>query len=225
MPKREFSAQRRRFGGLCAQGMVAFAAFLSGCAAPFRPRVDVSCDQPNEDVAQEFDFIVVGSGAGGGPLAANLARRGYQVLLLEAGDDTEDATYQIPLFHALASENPEMRWDFFVRHYESEEASRRDPKFVPEQDGVLYPRCSTLGGCTAHNAMIFMYPHNDDWDQIAAATGDRSWSAESMRSYFERIENCQYADPSDKPARHGFAGWLPVSLPSVDTVLDRKSVV
>ena len=34
---------------------------------------------------QEYDYIVVGSGAGGGPVAANLARRGFTVALLEAG--------------------------------------------------------------------------------------------------------------------------------------------
>ena len=43
---------------------------------------------------------------------------------------------------------------------------------MPERGGVLYPRAGALGGCTAHNAMIFVYPHNQDWDDIAALTGD-----------------------------------------------------
>ncbi len=51
--------------------------------------------------------------------------------------------------------------------------------------GVLTECCilgsSALGGCTAHNAMIFVYPHNEDWDGIAALTGDDSWKAEHMR--------------------------------------------
>ncbi|KAL5441575.1 hypothetical protein PMIN06_009309 [Paraphaeosphaeria minitans] len=34
-----------------------------------------------------YEYIVVGSGPGGGPLAANLARAGHSVLLFEAGDD------------------------------------------------------------------------------------------------------------------------------------------
>jgi len=34
---------------------------------------------------EEFDYIVVGSGPGGGPLAVNLAKAGYKVALMEAG--------------------------------------------------------------------------------------------------------------------------------------------
>src|SRR5687767_8558011 len=34
-----------------------------------------------------FDYVIIGSGAGGGPLAARLARAGRTVLLLEAGAD------------------------------------------------------------------------------------------------------------------------------------------
>ena len=35
----------------------------------------------------DADYIIIGSGAGGGPLAANLAQHGFKVLLLEAGGD------------------------------------------------------------------------------------------------------------------------------------------
>lgn len=51
---------------------------------------------------ETYDYIVVGSGAGGGPLSANLARAGYRVLLLEAGSDYESLTYTVPAFHGLA---------------------------------------------------------------------------------------------------------------------------
>lgn len=43
---------------------------------------------------EEFEYIVVGSGPGGGPLAANLARHGHSVLLLEAGGDYGDTDLQ-----------------------------------------------------------------------------------------------------------------------------------
>ncbi|MQA90738.1 MAG: glucose-methanol-choline oxidoreductase [Gemmatimonas sp.] len=174
--------------------------------------------------AAEYEFIVVGSGAGGGPLAANLARGGYRVLLLEAGGDHEDHTYQVPAFHGLASEQPDMRWDFFVKHYENPVLRRRDSKNTPERDGVLYPRAGTLGGCTAHNAMITVMPTASDWNGIAEATGDESWRADRMQRYFERLEDCRYLtrtqrfiekamwklrlSPTDNPSGHGYGGWL-----------------
>jgi choline dehydrogenase len=212
---------RRKFAKLCLNGMVTLTAFLNGCASIVRPNQPETCDPGQDESSEEYDYIVVGSGAGGGPLAANLARKGHRVLLVEAGGDEENENYSIPLFHPMASEDPTFRWDFFVRHFKDKKVSLKDPKFSPDQDGLFYPRCSTLGGCTAHNAMIMIYPHNEDWDYIAELTGDPSWGSESMRTYFERLENCQYAKESliDKRSRHGFDGWLPTSLPTLDTVL------
>jgi choline dehydrogenase len=198
----------------------------------------------------EYEYIVVGSGAGGGTVAARLAEAGHSVLLMEAGGDPRDLSggdpldpttdrlpqdYDIPCFHPFASENDAMKWDFFVRHYSDDVRQRKDPKYREQWngrrvDGVLYPRAGTLGGCTAHNAMILVYPHDADWDEIAKLTGDPTWGANQMRTYFQRLENCHYRGIYrwlDKlginPGRHGFKGWLDtekaipmVSLENVD---------
>ncbi len=182
---------------------------VAGAAGP-----RVLAEQPDA----ETDYVVVGSGAGGGTVAARLAEAGYSVLVLEAGGDPrspEPADYDVPAFHAFATENPAMRWDFFVSHYRDAAKKARDPKFLPEHDGVWYPRAGTLGGCTAHNAMILIAPSNSDWDQIADLTGDPSWRAGAMWKYFQRIENCRHRGDDRfwqnfgiDPTRHGWSGWL-----------------
>lgn len=174
-----------------------------------------------QDNEAEFDYVVVGSGAGGGTVAPNLAKAGYRVLLLEAGGEDEPWNYQVPVFHPNASEDESLRWDFFVRHYANDAQQKRDDKLSAEKNGVLYPRSGTLGGCTAHNAMITVYPHNSDWEHIKQITGDDSWSAEKMRKYFQRFENNR-SHPIQRffakltgfnPGRFGFNGWLQTSMP------------
>lgn len=223
----------------------------------------------------ECEYVVVGSGAGGGTVAARLAELGHIVLLLEAGGDplklqgstprveATDGTnpnmsladiplgqaekrmpadYEVPVFHPFAAENDSMKWDFFVRHYENQEQQKKDPKYRDtwegqEVNGVLYPRAGTLGGCTSHNAMITVYPHNEDWNFIAELTGDRSWSADNMRKYFERMENCAYrplrrflSHFGCNPTRHGFKGWfhtevaLPLKALAKDKLLVRSII-
>jgi choline dehydrogenase len=183
----------------------------------------------------DCEYVVVGSGAGGGTVAARLARAGHSVIVLEAGGDPRKLEggdpiqpegnrlphdYDVPAFHAFASENEAMKWDFFVRHYADDALQQLDPKYQGEYggktvNGILYPRASTLGGCTAHNAQILVYPHNSDWEHIANLTGDPSWRPSTMRTYFERLENCRHrplhrwlAKFGINPTRHGWKGWL-----------------
>jgi choline dehydrogenase len=159
----------------------------------------------------DFDYIVIGSGAGGGPLAARLAEGGFKVLLLEAGGEEEPSDYQVPVFHGRATEDPLMRLDHYIRHYEDEARQEKDPKYLVERQagrhGVYYPRARTLGGCTAHYAMIIIRPHDSDWQAIQDATGDKSWAAREMDKYFARVERWQR--PTATAAGHGKDGWLP----------------
>src|SRR5438132_11547921 len=76
----------------------------------------------------EYDYIVVGSGAGGGPVAANLAGAGFRVLVLEAGGNDEPVDYQVPAFHALSTEHNDLAWKFYVQHYEDQERQRADKR-------------------------------------------------------------------------------------------------
>lgn len=159
----------------------------------------------------EHDYIVVGSGAAGGTVAARLAEAGMRVLVIEAGPDPRrdgdaraQADYDVPAFHPFASENPEFAWDYRVRHSEA-------------NDAVFYPRAGSVGGCTAHNAMIFMVPPDSDWETLAVETGDAGWLPEAMERHRKAVENCRHrplwrllAKLGIDPTGHGWNGWLPV---------------
>ena len=224
---------------------------------------------------EEYDYIIVGSGAGGGPLASRLAMAGKRVLVIEAGSnhtqkgplDPGNEISRVPLLHGASSEHPDLAWKYFVNHYERRngrlpDGVKEDPKWH-EPDGatgedeshrgILYPRAAGIGGCTIHNAMITIAGPDSDWDDLASSLGDPSWSGERMRTYFQRMEHCDYLPaPSrsrDQPLRqmwrfiknsirfvfgrrpdstggkHGFEGWLHTSFTDLKVGLEDKQLV
>ncbi|KAJ5116272.1 Glucose-methanol-choline oxidoreductase [Penicillium angulare] len=201
-----------------------------------------SVHQTKDSVSDlEYDYVVVGSGPGGGPLAARLAIAGYKVLLLDAGDDQGNATRQmVPALQLQSTEYEPMKWDYFVNHYSNLTRQEEDSKMTyrtPSGDlhvgpnapngseplGILYPRAGTLGGCSAHNAMITIYPYENDWENLAAVTSNESWSAANMRGYFERLERNRYLPSS--LVGHGFDGWLTTSLTDLRLVIEDQKLL
>ncbi len=220
-------------------------------------------DGSGDRVSEEFDYIIVGSGAGGGPLAARLALNGFRVLLIEAGSSgtavsppaASPEVSLVPAFSAVASEDPELSWEFFVKHYDVPPAGQ-DPKWHmpgPGQDasreGIFYPRASALGGCTIHNAMITIAGPDSDWDNLADYLDDDSWRSERMRPYFERLERNDYiGKPTPIPTtvwgrirdsikwlfgfdadytggKHGFAGWLRTCVTDLEIGLSDSQLI
>src|SRR5215213_6125583 len=167
-----------------------------------------------------YDYIIVGSGAGGAPLAARLALAGFRVLVLEAGPGKEVASPPapspevslVPGLHAVSTEHKDLSWRFFVKHYdvpptgEDPKWHRPDPSRGEDQthEGIFYPRAAAIGGCTVHNAMITIAGPDADWDDLADFLGDDSWRGNRMSYYFERLERNVY---TPRPTR-GPASWL-----------------
>ncbi|KAJ3576216.1 hypothetical protein NPX13_g3774 [Xylaria arbuscula] len=165
--------------------------------------------------AKEYEYIVIGSGAGGSPVAANLARAGHSVLLVDAGGDYGHLReVEAPALANPASERVEASWAFFTHHYSNKTKALEDRKLsyltpdgewysgreVPEGSEVLgnfYPRFGGLGGCTEHNALVGLLPTKNDLGYIANLTGDSSWELENMRKYYDQMTNAHYLDPTD----------------------------
>ncbi|KAK3386676.1 hypothetical protein B0H63DRAFT_139620 [Podospora didyma] len=173
-----------------------------------------------------YDYIVVGSGPGGGIVASNLALAGHSVLLIEAGRDASDdlSTKVNALYYP---QSLPLQWSFFVKHHSDPAVEERyrlltwtledgtywiGPKAQApagaKLNGVWYPRGATLGGSAIVNAMASVLPNDADWNKIAAVAGDDSWSAENMRKIFVTIEKNLYLRPNESTAGHGFNGFV-----------------
>ncbi len=188
--------------------------------------VQAVSSRPPEKANARYDYVVIGSGAGGAPLAARLAEAGYKVLVLERGDDKKVPESKVPAFHAAASEHPDIAVDgegYFVSHFTKAEDNRRDPKFVEEKNGIFYPRGEGFGGSTRMNANIFVRVDDVDWDRLAQLTGDPELNAANMKKYFQVLEKNEYrpllkllhqigkrfdVDMLRNLGGHGFDGWL-----------------
>ena len=123
-----------------------------------------------------YDVVVVGSGAGGGVVAGELAQRGRDVLLLECG--------------------PHLRAPDFSR-WESKAAHDLfwPLRFAPLSNGELVTflagRC--VGGTTTINTKVAFRAHERDvakWHPASGLTSDgsRPFSVADIEPYYDRVE-------------------------------------
>ncbi|KAJ7144189.1 hypothetical protein C8R44DRAFT_973823 [Mycena epipterygia] len=147
----------------------------------------------------DYDYVVVGSGVGGGPVAARLAENGFSVLVVEAGENVINVNTTIPLYFGRAVEDPKLELNYTYNEY--------SPGAQFPRDGAWYPRARGLGGSTIHNAMLNnIADTKQDFNNLATMFNDPTWSYTNMRNYFKRIENNLSLNKTDPD--HGFNGWL-----------------
>lgn len=133
----------------------------------------------NKKEGARYDYIVIGAGASGPIVANSLASDGYSVLLLEAGlgVDPEDRDVWDPQRWFKVQEDPVIEWGY---------------KSVPQKNlrnralSMLQSRC--LGGCTVHNAMVYVRGGQTTYDHWEQALGCDGWGYESLKPLFEKIE-------------------------------------
>lgn len=122
----------------------------------------------------EYDYVVVGAGSAGSIVAARLAQKGFSVLLLESGRATQASLggrqyvaghwtiFDIPLEWLSILKNPRWREEFEWH--------------VPADPAPAIAR--GLGGCSIHNAMLYVRGVPSDFDYNASATHDVAWPPE-----------------------------------------------
>ncbi|KAL6693808.1 GMC oxidoreductase [Trichoderma pleuroticola] len=137
----------QRFGNL-SQLVLFFNSLVA--AAP------ASSTANHHGKTNEYDYIVIGSGPGGGTLASNLALGGYSVLLLEAGDDSTYQEADVPIVG--------MDGRYWI--------GKTDPPEGSELLGIYYPRGATLGGSSMINGLNVHLPPDKLWDSYAELLGD-----------------------------------------------------
>jgi choline dehydrogenase-like flavoprotein len=123
-----------------------------------------------------FDVVVVGSGAGGGVVAGELAQRGRDVLLLEAGPHLTAVDFD--RWEAKATH--ELWWPIRFG-------------LLPDGDVVAFLAGRCVGGTTTINTKVALRAHARDvakWHPETGLTSDGStpFSFADLEPYYDRVE-------------------------------------
>ena len=130
------------------------------------------------DVAQGFDYVVVGGGTAGCVLAARLSEDSRRtVCLLEAGGTGKSLFVDVPGAIVMAQRSGSLNWRF-----------QSVPQ--PQLDGrrISVPRGRGLGGSALINGMVYFRGNPRDYDAWAAA-GATGWSYREVLPYFRKSEH------------------------------------
>jgi choline dehydrogenase-like flavoprotein len=127
-------------------------------------------------VKDRFEVVVVGSGAGGGVVAGELAQRGRDVLLLETGPHLTAADFS--RWEAKATH--EMWWPIRFAH-------------LPDGDVVAFLAGRCVGGTTTINTKVALRAHEQDvakWHEATGLTSDGGtpFARSDLDPYYDRVE-------------------------------------
>jgi len=125
----------------------------------------------------EFDYVIVGSGAAGSVLANRLTEDpGVRVCVLEAGPPDRHPYIHVPGGFIKMLFNPDYTWQFTTEPGEGT-AGRR----IPTTQG------RTIGGSSSINGMVYNRGQRADFDSWAQR-GNRGWGYADVLPYFKRTE-------------------------------------
>ena len=136
----------------------------------------------------EADYVVVGAGSAGGPVARRLADSGSSVVLVEAGGAGRSIMFSRPGMITMIHADPKLKARFDWGYYHAPQPHLLDRK-IPATRGKL------VGGSSAVNGMIFVRGHRANYDAWEAE-GCKGWGYDDLLPTFKKMED--YAEGGDE---------------------------
>ena len=126
-----------------------------------------------------YDYIVVGAGAGGCPVAARLVEAGMNVLLIEGGpsNDVESIKSGNNIGDMFSLWGSQYDWK-----YQTKESENVNNRSIPLTQGKV------SGGGSSVNAMMYVRGSSKDYDRWSSY-GNSGWSYKEVLPYFKKSEN------------------------------------
>ncbi|XP_048516361.1 glucose dehydrogenase [FAD, quinone]-like isoform X2 [Athalia rosae] len=168
-------------------------------------RILLPVDDEN-NILQEYDFVIIGAGSGGSVLANRLTEiPEWNVLLIEAGKDEfflTDVPLLAPTLHITA-----YNWGYKTEPGFPDENGNGGFCLGMEEGRCNWPRGKAVGGSSVINYMMYTRGSKSDYDSWAAQ-GNPGWSYEDVLPYFRKSENNRIDGLDDR--YHGNSGYLDV---------------
>ncbi len=143
-----------------------------------------------------FDYIIIGAGSAGCVLANRLSESPKnKVGIFEAGTSSDIWKVKMPLALLYTMHDPKYNWKYYS-----------EPEPYLNNRRLFCPRGKMIGGCSAHNGMVFVRGNKNDYERWENF-GLKSWSYNKILPYFKKIENWSGGENQYR----GSLGLLPVN--------------